>query len=39
MTVSLPLVWRTPETSFELILLVSIALIAAVAEILVIERP
>jgi hypothetical protein len=27
------------ETSFELILLVSIALIAAVAEILVIERP
>jgi S-adenosylmethionine uptake transporter len=37
MTVPLPFVWRTPETSLELILLVSIALIAAVAEILVIK--
>jgi drug/metabolite transporter (DMT)-like permease len=30
-------VWRTPETSIELVLLVSIALIAAVAEVLVIK--
>ena len=37
MTVPLPFVWRTPETSFELVLLVSIALIAAVAEIMVIK--
>ena len=37
MTVPLPFVWRTPETSIELILLVSMALIAAVAEILVIK--
>ena len=35
MTVPLPFVWRTPETSLELVLLVSMALIAAVAEILV----
>ena len=37
MTVPLPFVWRTPETSLELVLLVSMALIAAVAEILVIK--
>ena len=35
MTVPLPFVWRTPETSLELVLLVSMALFAAVAEILV----
>lgn len=37
MTVPLPFVWRTPETSLELILLVSMALIAGTAEILVIK--
>jgi drug/metabolite transporter (DMT)-like permease len=36
-TVPLPFVWRTPETSFEVALLVSIALISAVAETLVIK--
>jgi S-adenosylmethionine uptake transporter len=37
MTVPLAFVWRTPETSLELVLLVSMALIAAVAETLVIK--
>ena len=37
MTVPLAFVWRTPEISLELVLLVSMALIAAVAETLVIK--
>ena len=36
-TVPLPFVWRTPETSFEVVLLFSIALISAIAETLVIK--
>lgn len=37
MTIPLPFVWQTPTTSFELILLVSLALLAALAEIFVIK--
>ena len=37
MTIPLPFVWHTPETSLDLALLGSMALIAAVAEILVIK--